>query len=291
LRRLFFLILALLLTAGPAAASEVLVVQSVRSPMYDDALKGFRSVCPAESRTIVLSDYVDAELARVIREEQPRLVLAVGDGALSALRKLRRPPTIALMALGLPHAPSSSENLTGVDLSAAPGQYLALLQKLKARRIGIVHDPAKTGWYLKLARVAARQLGLELVVREVSNPRQTIGQLDSLKGAVDSLWLLPDTTAVTMETLEAYFLFSQRESIPLVSFSAAHLKLGALLALELDRTDQGRQAGELALQVLQGASPARLEVAAPRKVSVKFNDAIAKRLNYPAGLISSLSKK
>jgi putative tryptophan/tyrosine transport system substrate-binding protein len=290
LRKTLLLILFLLLTA-PACASEVLVVQSQRSPMFEDALNGFKSASPAGIRTLVLSDYADAELARVVREERPRLVLALGDGALAALRGSQKVPVIALMALGIPLPPGSSGNLTGVGLFIRPEQYLTLFKRIRARRIGVLHDPARTGWYLKLARAAAAQMGLELVVREVSNPRQVLGQLNSLKGAVDSLWVLPDTTAVTTETLEAYFLFSQSQSIPVISFSSAHLRLGALLALDTDRFELGKQAGELARQVFKGVRPSELEVAAPRKVTVRCNDAIARRLNYPADLIESLPKR
>jgi putative tryptophan/tyrosine transport system substrate-binding protein len=291
LSRILSLVLALCLLAGPAAASEILVVQSQHSPMFDEALKGFRGVCPAAARTLVLSDYADAELSRVIREERPRLVLAVGDSALTAARQIHQVPVVALMALGLPHQSGPSEQLTGVELLVRPEHYLALFKKIKARRVGVVYDPARTGWYLKLARAAAHQLGLELVVREVGRPRQAISQLDTLQGSVDALWLLPDTTAVTRETMEAYFLFAQHQSIPVISFSAAHLKLGALLALDLDRVELGRQAGEVAQRVLKGTEAAELEAAAPRKFAIKANDAVARRLKYPAELISSLLKK
>jgi putative tryptophan/tyrosine transport system substrate-binding protein len=291
LSRITFLILALLLAALPATAAEVLVVQSVRSPQYDEALVGFRDSCSAETRTLVLSDYADAELARVVREERPRLVLALGDGALTAARRIRSTPVLALMALGVASQTARPANLTGVDLLVKPEQYLALFKKIKVRRIGVVYDPARTERYLQTARGAAKQLGLELVTREVHDPRQTLAQLNSLQGKVDALWVLPDSTAVTRESLEAYFLFSQGQSVPVISFSAAHLKLGALLVLEIDRGDLGRQAGELARQILQGEEPGELSVASPRKVALKVNDAVAKRLNYPFDLMLSLSRK
>jgi putative tryptophan/tyrosine transport system substrate-binding protein len=285
------LIIVVLLLALPAAAAEVLVVQSVRSSMYDEALKGFRSACPADTRTIVLSDYVDAELSRVVQEERPRLVVAVGDGALASVRRVRKTPVLSLMALGLSGRDQSSPNLTGVDLFVNPEQYLSLFRKLKARRIGVIYDPARTGWYLKGARAAARQHGVELVLREVKDPRQVVAQLAALKGSVDALWLLPDSTAVTRETLEGYFLFGQANSLPVVSFSALHLRLGAVAALEVDRFDLGKQAGEMAQQLLRGAQPSELEVSSPRSSSIRTNDAVAKRLRYPAGLLDSLSKK
>jgi len=276
------LIVALVLWALPASAREVLVVESVRSALYDQALKGFAGACPADSTTVVLSDYADPQLARVIREERPRLVVAVGDGALAALRRIHRAPVVAMMALGLRSQEGGAAGVAGVELFVRPEQYLSLFKKLGARRVGVLYDPARTGWYLRLARAAARQQGLELVTREVNEPRQVLRQLTTLKGAVDALWLLPDSSAVTRETLEGYFLFAQAQAIPVVSFSAAHLRLGALAALEADRVELGRQAGELALQLLWGEAPAELPPLFPRRVSLRTNDSVARRLHGPA---------
>lgn len=290
MRKIFFLILALLVSSGPALAGELLVVQSLRSPLYDEALKGFKETCPARNRTLVISDYAEVDLARVVREERPSLVLAVGDGALAALRKVRNTPVVSLMALGIGSHEGVPGNLAGVSLSAHPEQYLALFRKLKSRRIGMVYNPVHTEWYVRQARALARQSGVELVTREVHDPRQTIAQLDSLQGKVDAIWMLPDTTAVTRETLEAYFLFSQAQSVPVISFSATHLRLGALAALEVDRTELGRQTGLLALEFLEGET-LEAKVAAPRSVSIRVNEAVGRRLNYPAELIHSLFKR
>jgi putative tryptophan/tyrosine transport system substrate-binding protein len=285
------LILALLVPALPAAAADVLVVQSVRSALYEEALKGFRSTCTAELRTLVLSDYADPELSRVVQEERPRLVVALGDGALAQARKIHNRPVLALMALGLPGHEGLPSNLTGIDLFVKPEQYLALFKRIKARRVGVIYNPARTGWYLKMARAAAKQHGVELVLREVDDSRQVMTQLAALKGEVDSLWLIPDSTAVARETLEGYFVFGQAQAIPVVTFSSAHLRLGALAAIEVDRTDLGRQGGELAQQLLHGAQPAELGVVAPRRATVRANEAVAKRLKYPAELILSLCRK
>lgn len=277
--RLSLLIIVFLVLAGPAAAAEVLVVQSVRSATYEEAVRGFRKACPADARTLVLSDYADPELGRVIREERPRLVVAVGDGALASLRRVSRRPALALMALGLP-SQEADHHVTGVHLFVKPEQYLGLFKKIKARRVGVLYDPARSGWYVREARAAAKQHGVELVLREVRESRQVMAQLSSLRG-VDALWLIPDTTAVTRETLEGYFLFGQKQSVPVVSFSSSHLRLGALASLEADRFELGKQAGEMAQQLLRGAQPAELPVAAPRRVTLGTNEAVARRFGYP----------
>ncbi|MBK5274572.1 MAG: hypothetical protein JJE30_05925 [Desulfuromonadales bacterium] len=89
-----------------------------------------------------------------------------------------------------------------------PERYIMMFKDLKIRRIGVIHDPAKTGWYLRLVRKAAQEAGIELLIREVTVPRDTLSRISGLTGKVDALWMIPDTTAVTRETIEAYFRFA-----------------------------------------------------------------------------------
>jgi putative ABC transport system substrate-binding protein len=280
LRKIILLILALLFTAGPAAAYEVLVVQSLRHPAYDEVLRGFRSVCAAESRVLVLSDYAEADVARIVREDRPRLVLTLGDGALKAVRKVRQTPVVAVMALGLRGPRGARANLTGIDMLIPPERYLPLFAAFKAKKTGTLYDPAKTGPYVNRGAAAFRQEGEELVARVVRDPKETLGRLAGLGGKGDSFWLIPDTTAVTRETLPAYFHFTQEQLVPLVSFTALHLGYGAAVVLEFDRADMGKQAGEMALSLFRGASPADIPLASPRKATVRSNHAVLKRLGF-----------
>ena len=288
MRRVLLCILALLLLTGPAAAYDVLVVQSLRHPAYDEALRGFRSVCPAESRVLVLSDYAEADVTRVVREDRPRLVVTLGDRALKAVRKVRQTPVVAIMALGLHAGERTRTNVTGVDLFVPPERYLPLFHAFNAKKIGTLYDPAKTGPYVRQATGTAKKDGEELVGRVVHDPREVVGKLSSLDGKVESFWLIPDTTAVTRETLEAFFRFSQKHMIPLVSFSGSQLRLGAAAVLEIDRTELGRQAGEIAVAILGGESPANVPIASPRKVTLKSNRAVLKNLGISPDLLDSL---
>jgi putative ABC transport system substrate-binding protein len=260
-----------------ATAYQVLVVQSRHEPALDEVLAGFRSARLSE-RLIVLSEYGEADIVRLVREERPALVLAIGDSALAAARKVHHVPVIALMALGYPGLYGSHPNLGGIGMLPPPERYLSLFKTMKKRRVGVLYHPAKSAWYLRQARLAAQRLDIELILREVSAPRMTLTQLDNLKGAVDALWMLPDTSAVTRETVEAYFRFSQEQRVPVVSFAAPYLKLGAAAILELDRTDIGRQGGELALAILRGSDIAELPPGMPRRTALKSNTSVLKHL-------------
>ncbi|HIJ95984.1 MAG TPA: ABC transporter substrate-binding protein [Desulfuromonadales bacterium] len=279
MRRLVIVIVALAtLLPALAQAYDVLILQSRRNPAYDEVLKGFHNGTTASERVIVLSDYADVDVVRIVREDRPSLILAVGDAALNATRPVRQTPVLAVMALGIHNGNGSRRNLIGVGMFASPKQYLTLFKSIEARRIGVIHNPAKSGWYLHLARQAAAELGLELVVRNVSVPRDTITQLATLAGNVDALWMLPDSTAVTRETAEFYFSFGQQHNVPVVSFAAGYLGLGATAVCDIDRNALGRQAAAMADGILNGADITNQPARFPNGVKIKTNRTTFKHL-------------
>ena len=279
MRHLLLLIIALAtLLPTLAQAYDVLVLQSRRDPAYDEVLKGFRFEQKTSLRMLVLADYAEVDLARIVREDRPKVILAVGDAALTAASKIQQTPVVAVMALGLHRRKASQPNLTGIGMLASPKRYVSMFKSMKTRRVGVIYNPAKSGWYLKLARLAAENAGIELVTREVSAPRETINRLSTLGGKVDALWMLPDSTAVTKETTEAYLQFGQKHSVPVVSFAVNYLGLGAAAVLEIDRVAMGRQADAIVAAILNGNSIDSMEPGFPDGFSLKTNPSVLKHL-------------
>lgn len=142
----------------------------------------------------------------------------------------------------------------------------------------MVFSHARSGPYVKRARQAAERAGIELVLREVHNPRQAPQQLSSLKGLIDSLWLLPDATAMSREAVDAYFLFAMEQAKPIYAFSDVYLSYGAAATLDADRFTMGKQAGEIANRLLDGESPADIPIEDPRSISLKTNQSVMRKL-------------
>ncbi len=259
-------------------ATDVLIVQSSRHSGYNEALLGFMSTCTAGSRTIVLEDYAENDLVRIAREEQPAVILTIGDAALTAVKKVRRIPIVSVMALNLPSGKNIPANVTGVSMTIAPERYMTLFKKLRVNRVGVIFSPKRSGGYVKRARLAAERTGVELVVREVRNPRQAMQQLATLKGNIDSLWLLPDSIAMTKETMDAFFFFAIKEGKPIIAFSEIYLSYGAAAAIEIDRYAMGSQAGEIANRMLAGVSPAGITVDEPQSIYFKTNHSVLRKL-------------
>lgn len=261
-----------------ACAYQVLILQSSHAPAYDEALNGIRSIRKFSERLLILSDYLDVDLHRIVREDRPLLIVALGDNAYAAARKIRKLPVVVLMAPNYRGNSAGHPALTGVELYLPPERYLAVFSSLKLKKVGMIGNPAKSGQYIRSVEQIAPRYGIEPIIREVSSPREVSGQLASLEGEVDALWLLPDDTAVTRETTNAYFLFSMRQQVPVIAFSGAYLQSGAAVAVEINRSDIGRQAGEMISSLLDGADVADLPPELPRKSTIRTNPTVFRRL-------------
>jgi putative ABC transport system substrate-binding protein len=274
------LIAGFLIIPLPAMAYDILVLQSLHEKGYEEAVRGVRRECQATIRIVVLSDYAETDVTRLIREEHPRVIVAVGDRALAVADKVRGIPLLYMMALN----PKPRQKATGVAMLLDPARYVSVFEEIGARRVGVVYDPARSGAYLKRAQVAARRSGIDLVLREVRSPKETPAMLESLRGKVDALWMIPDVTAVSPASTEAYFLFSQSQGVPVVTFSDVYLSMGGAVALGIDRFDIGKQLGEMAESVLAGTPVDDLPSQPPRRVLIKSNDGVLRRLKISNGL-------
>lgn len=278
MRRLILLIIALAtLIPNLALAYDVLVLQSRRDPAYDEVLKGFRFEQKSSLRMLVLADYAEVDVVRIVREDRPRLILALGDAALKEARKAQNTPVLAVMTLGVDTQSAKQSNLNGISMHADPESYMNLFRSMKTRRVGVIYNPARNGWYLKQARQAAQKAGIELIVLEISATTEVLAKLASLAGKVDALWMLPDMTAVTRDTTESYFRFGQENSVPVISFSGSYVGLGAAAALDLDRFALGRQADRLSNE-LPSDHKSGLRVVFPDKTVLKKNSNVLQRL-------------
>ncbi len=294
LRSTFLVILAILLLGSTAArAHDVLVIQGVRVKPFDDAVRGFRNACDAEVRRLYVSELEETDIARLVREERPRLIVAVGAEALKKVRPVRNVPIVYLMVVNPQSIVKGNRNVTGVSMNLSPERFLDLLARIvpPPKVVGIVYDPAKSGHQVRLARQAAKARGIEVLAREVRSPREVPEALDHLKGMIDALWMIPDTTVITPETVEMFLLASQEKRFPVIAFAAKYAEMGALASLDIDGFDEGRQAGEMAESILNGTAVSDMPGEAPRSVTVKVNRSVARKLGISLDNIDRFGQK
>jgi putative ABC transport system substrate-binding protein len=284
------MLLALLVVLSPAvqatpAAGRVAVLMSARVEEYDQAVRGFRGAIPNQAVTVYDMDG-DLERGRKQLDEidsklKPDLIFAVGIWALRAV--VSRPPSapvVYAMVLNPPSVISPDvRNITGASLNVPVEQQIWLFKQLGVKRIGVVFNPARTGYLVRRAQAVARDEGIELVTREVNAPKDAIGAIDSFQDGVDALWLVPDETVLSQTVVQHMLLLSYRRKLPLLGVSDRHAQMGALFAMSFaSGEDIGRQAGEQAQAILGGRAVSDVPYTSARKVYLVLNLKTAQKL-------------
>jgi putative ABC transport system substrate-binding protein len=274
------ILIGLIVTAGNTWAAEVLVLQSLRVRPFDDAVRGFRSAAGADTRTVVLSEAEGTDVLKLVREERPEVILAIGADALQRVRRIRDIPVIYLMVLNPERITGEAGNFTGIDLNIPPEKYLSLMGRLNIPRlkVGLFYDPSKSGAFVRRIRRAAAPMGIEIAAREVRSPREVPEELKKMDASCNIFWMLPDSTVVTPETVEIILLFTMQNRIPVVAFAGKYVDGGALFSLDIDGFDLGKQAGEMAARLLSGTDVSQLRERDARKAVMKVNRKVATKL-------------
>lgn len=283
------LILSLVCLAGqPAGAAKIAVIISADVDPYQEALRGFKNTVEHE----VVAEYDmrgDFERGRRIvqqirTEAKPDLVLAMGVWALQLVvrEKLDLPIVFAMVLNPSSVLGSEAENITGASMNVPVDRPIALLEQLgpQVRRIGVVFNPAKTGYLVETARAVAEARGLELKALAIDSSKEAIKAVDSLYAAgIDALWILPDETVLEPKVIEYALLTSYRNKVPLLGLSERQAEMGAMLSMAFSSSeDIGRQAGELSNEILGGQPTGRLPYTTARSVKLVVNLKAAQKL-------------
>jgi len=278
-------LLALLLLYGDSEASsqEILVVQSHNIKPYADAFTGFKSLVSDRSRGVNFTSRNSNDAVEYLSRRKPDLVLAIGMDALQKVKVFSTVPIVYLMVLNPSVSVSESRNVTGVSMTLSPEKQLAAIHRVLplARRIGLLYDPKKSGSFVKRAQNASKEFKIDLLAKEVNHSRFVPTALDSMKGAIDAFWMIPDTTVVTPDTSELMMLFSLENKIPVCTFSTKYLEVGALMSLDINASDMGRQAGELAVKILSGKRVTEISPVEADSANLVINEPIARKLKVP----------
>jgi putative ABC transport system substrate-binding protein len=262
------------------ARQEIVAVQSVRVAPYEQAVKGFQSVCDAKITRLIVSELRDGDVAGRIDEIRPDMVIAIGMDALLRARGIKDIPIVYLMILNSRSIPSGEKNITGVSMYISPEtQLLTVLETLpKVKTVGLLYDPQRTGYLVKEARDAARKIGIKLIAKEVHDSKEVPPLVKGMRGKIDIFWMLPDLTVITPETVEFLLLFSLENSTPILSFSEKYVELGALMSIGIDAFDIGRQAGEMAEAILSGKGVMDVKRADASRPVISINLKVAGKL-------------
>jgi putative tryptophan/tyrosine transport system substrate-binding protein len=281
-------ILSILIVGISEARPVVVSVQSVDVLPYNEALRGFNSVCQAESKRIVLSESPIGGLAQQLTGMAPDLVLAIGLDALRAVKALSHRPILYMMVLNPESVLKEGTDITGVSMNLPQEKQLDIILKVLpgVTRVGLLYDPENTGRLVARNQKAAIGAGIRILARVVKTAREVPQALIQMEEAPQALLLLPDLTVISPETLEFLFNYSMTRKIPVIAFSEQYLALGAFMSISLDVYELGRQTGDMANMIFDGKPLKRISPAEAQKAVVTINRTVAENLGIPINKVA-----
>lgn len=278
----------------PSTRVQIAVIKSLDLPPYNSAYRGFVKTLtatgyePIPTELTLTSDTTNLSSSlREICASRPDLILALGTRAAREVATLEKEiPIIYSMVLDSPARPGhdtelpTQPNLTGASLNIPLQVQLEHIHTLfpSARHIGIISDPSRTRSIVESAKIIAPDYDVALHVEWVEDEGDVPDAVRALTESIDVLWMLPDETVITPRSSRFIIFELIKAGVPIMGLSSAYVKAGAVIALDCDYEDIGRQSGELAVRVLAGQSPASLAETAPRVFTLAVNDKVRDHL-------------
>lgn len=225
--------------------------------------------------------------------QKPALIVPVGLRATAvALRDAGAVPVLSLLVpesdyaalwANLQPGAAAPRTRSAIYLDQPLERQLDLLQLLlpNARRIGALAGTQSAAQAERLATLA-RERGLEPVIMPVPEHDNPIHPLTRLMDRADVLLALPDPNVFRRSSLQAILLTTYRSRVPVIGFSQAYVRAGALAAVHSTAGQIGTQAGEWIADLAGRGQWTLGEPRHPVYYSVSVNPQVAQSLALPA---------
>lgn len=226
-------------------------------------------------------------MAQQVSDEN-EMILTIGTGAAQAVANAdQETPTIFTAVTdpidaGLAESQEEpGRNLTGTSDQMPVSQQIDLLLSLDedATAVGVIYDSSEPNSQIQAEEAIAyiEEAGLEPVVTTVTSTNDVQQNLSSIAGDIDLLYVPTDNTiAATMPTVREITVNNQ---IPSVLGAPEMVEAGGLTTYSIDYTSLGYQAGEMAVQILEGnAEPATLPYENADELILVVNEEVAAEL-------------
>lgn len=157
----------------------------------------------------------------------------------------------------------------------------------QAEKLGVVVGSKNAGM-LEALRNAAETEGLALVSAVAESESALVATLEQVLKEADLLLAVPDAEVLKRSTVQSVLMTTYRYRDPVVGYSKALSRAGALVSLYSSPEQIGRQAGELAARALNGSKLPVFQW--PRYFSVSVNEHVARSLGIDAPAEEALLK-
>ena len=288
-----------------ADAKKVGVLQYVQHPALDKANEGFVAALEEAGIEVDIEQQnaggeqsAAQTIANKLVNDKKDLILAIATPAAQAVAGATSDIPVVITAVTDPADSGLVEsndapggNVTGSSDLTPVADQIELLTKLlpEAKNVGILYCTAEANSKLQaeMAMDALKEKGLTGVEYTVSSSNEIQTVVESMVGKVDAIYVPTDNVIAAGMTTVAMIATTEHK-IPIIGAEAAHVENGALATYGIDYFEVGKLAGEQAVEILNGKSPADIPIAyLPKdKCKLTINEEVAKELGIDTSSIS-----
>lgn len=171
-------------------------------------------------------------------------------------------------------------NITGAALDIPADQQVQRFKHIVPglRRMGMIYTN-RTQRLAEEARAACRAQNIEFLGFLIESNKELPAAIDSLVRTVDGLWAIADEELAAPQFVRFMLIESLKYKVPIMGFNQTIVQNGALFCLEADYKFNGRQAGDMVLDYLNGKPISAIKPAVPDIVYLYLNLKSGKLLN------------
>lgn len=273
--------LKLLLYCSVALADKALqisIISSSKNSYYDQTINTLTDQVDQTLRIKILS--LESSLSDPSTVQNSDLIITLGASATQTVSS--RFPEKRLISAYITE--QHLNNLTIPNKQHLPvlldqplSRYIAFSHLLlDARTIGVVSRNQIN--FNKRQRQLLRNNSIEFKQFQLKEMDQLLPGIRSIGKTSETLLMMPDQTIYNRDTLKGVLLTTYRSRTPVVSYSPAHVKSGALASIYSSPIDIGKHLGELLDQfLLRNSLPADKPQFA-RYYSIRYNQQVAHAL-------------
>ena len=306
-RRCAVWLTAWLLAAPAYAGMEVLVVLSGTGGIYTDTYHSLRKHLnnnDAFPVRLSMRTLPPPEATPLHKDELTEAHLVITVGAEAAGHVLGRDNTAPVLCILIPSAtyaalrgahrdtPGNAPASSAIYLDHPLDRQLNLIRLALPGRstIGVLLGPTSSPAREALQAAAARN-GLSLWVQEMAPDGNPVAALSPLLDQSQVLLALPDPLVYNRFSLQGVLLTTYRRRVPVIAFSAGHVRAGALAAIHSTPEQIARQTAEVVRDLARQEERRLPDARHPDYYTVSVNRQVAHSLGLSLPAAADLQRR
>jgi putative ABC transport system substrate-binding protein len=305
-QKIFSILLTVILMTGwslncHAANTLIAAIMSSVQPRYREAHLAFvkslsaRGYPPATTEIVLQGPNPDqlswSNTIRKFNAYKPALILAYG--APAALTAIKESEGIPVVSADIYATEQPAKGMCGVSSRIPMITLLKTLQEIRPyQRIGILYTKREAGSQRQAddIRKIAVQLGVTVVDGNFSTTATLEAGINTFIDRVDVV--IATESSIVYRNFDRIINRAKTQKKPVAATMPDAAEKGALVSLEISPQEQGHLAAEIAVRILEGASPEHLSLLTPRRVELIVNMRSAREMgiNLPFNVLGNATR-